>query len=441
MKRDQPSSRHFLGWIKRRRWFLVLGMTVLALSVATLMVFKKSEKGFAPGETIEIAVVYTPEQDSKDFLAAISIAVDQVNARGGILGHPVAARLFEEDSYDGTSDLGGVVSKTMRLASRIGSTSSILAVVGHGSSATAVPASAIYNRHKKLFMATHATAASLSNLRFDMTFAMQPNNADNANMLASYAIGQGLRRTVVLSDDSNYGVETTNQFRSFYSQGGGTILLHTRQFSSGRSVEDLLLYLLDNDLFNPKDVDAFFITSSNNAETAKFILRARQLGLRFPILGPEYLYSNEVEEMAGGAAMKDVVSVTVFNDENVSPESELLSQPFKKITGHKPGLLAATGFDAIKVLAYAAEKAGSLDQELIADTLRIIRYESPFIGASGPLAFDTHGMLTDTSAYVIRHDGTRFRTVATFRNPFIHIEDESRTAPSTKPASERNPKP
>lgn len=403
---------------------------------------RKTDTGFAPGETVEVAVVYPAEPESDDFLAGIRIAADQINAQGGILGHPVAIQRFEEDAYTGTANLESVVSKAMKLASRIGKSPSILAVIGHGSSATAVPASAIYNRSKKLFLATHATATSLSNLHFDMTFALQPNNADNANMLAAYALSQGLRRMIVLSDNSNYGVETTNQFRSLFSQDGGVVEIHARLTSTNQSIEDLLLFILDNDLFNHKNIDAFFITSSNVKETASFILQTRRLGLNIPIIGPEYLYSQELEQIVGAEAMRDVVAISVFDQGRTTPEGDLLAGPFEKTAGRRPGLLAAMGFDALKVLAYAAEKAGSLDPEIIADTLRIIRYDAPFVGATGPLVFDAHGLITDTQAYIVRHDGTQFRTVATYRKPFVRGEDAtSDTTTLPKPASERNPKP
>lgn len=439
MKGAKPKSRNF--WRRHRLHFALLGLVVLGMAVAAALYVGTGKTGFAPGEPVEVAIVYPAEQESDDFLAAIRIAVDQVNAQGGILGHPLALQPFEEDSYTGNANLEKVVSKTLKLATRIGKSPSILAVVGHGSSATAVPASAVYNRYNKLFMATHATATSLSNPYFNKTFALQPNNADNASMLASYALSHGLRRLIVLSDNSNYGIETTDQFRSLFAQDGGTILLHTRLVSSNQSIEDLLLFILDNQLFRPKDIDAIFITSSNIKETADFIVRARQLGLHVPILGSEYLYSDELVDSVGLKAMRDVVAVSVFNQDTTTPEGERLSEPFEKATGHKPGLLAAMGFDAIKVLAYAATKAGTLDAETIADTLRIIRYDAPFIGTSGPIAFDAHDLITDTSAYVVRHDGTQFRTVATYRKPFVRGADDSFAATIPKLAPERKQTP
>lgn len=383
-------------------------------------------------DTLRLAVVSSPDEDAQDFRTGIRIAVDQVNAAGGLLGRPLAVELFQEDSYTDKVELEKLVAQTLQLATRIGKMPSILAVIGHGSSATAVPASVIYERHRKLFLATHATATSLSNHRLDLTFALQPNNADNANFLARWALSQGLRKVVVLSDNSGYGIETVDQFRSLFAQGGGTILHRGRLTTASRSIDDLLLFLMDNDLFKPADVDAFFVTSSATAESAQFIARARQMGLTMPIIGPEYLYSRQVEEWVGTRAMRDVVAVSIFDGDTSTPEGQALAIPFIKALGRPPGLMAAMGYDAVRVLAHAVKRAGSLSPEAIADNLRISRYEAPFVGASGPVVFDAHGLITDTTAHVVRHDGTRFHTVARYRKPLAPLAGEGAETPMTR---------
>lgn len=401
---------------RRRRLRLVLA-GVLGLSVMAGLAALALHHRQPDNDDIQIAVVFSPDEDADDFLAGTRIAIDQVNAEGGLLGRKLMAREYQEESYTDKLRLEKVVSHALKLAARIGKQKQVLAVIGHGSSATAVPASAVYERFGKLFLATHATASSLSNHRLDLTFALQPNNADNAAFLARYANQNGIRRVVVLSDNSGYGIETTDQFRSQLTQDGGTVLYRGRLTSMNRSIDDLLLYLMDNQLFRPADIDAVFVTSSDAAQTAQFIIRARQLGLHMPIIGPEHLYTRQMEETVGKAAMRDVVAVSIYDGDQQTTEGARLSQPFTKATGNQPGLMAAMGFDAVKVLAYAVGRTGTLDPAAIADTLRIIRYDGPFIGASGPVVFDSNGLTTDAAAYVVRHDGQRFHTVAAYKKP------------------------
>ena len=425
---------------RRRKRIVAAVLAVMILVVAAAATaIRLWHHGKPVDDAIELAVVYSPDQDAEDFLAGVSIAIAQVNADGGILGRPVRERRFIEPAYTDQVQLDKLVAQTLRQATMIGKMPAVLAVIGHGSSVTAVPASAVYDRSGKLFLATHATATSLSNHRLDLTFALQPSNADNAAVLAEYARTQGLKRMVILSDNSSYGQETTDRFRSALAQQGGTILHRDRLTAGTKSIDDLLLFLLDNNLFKPKDIDAFFLTSSSMPDSAHFIARARQLGLTVPILGPEYLYSNEVLDLAGPAAMRDVVSVSLFDDEQMTPEGQRLRDAFNQIASYPPGQLTAIGFDAVKVLTLATNRTGRLDAAAIADTLRILRYEAPFIGATGKMVFDANGLVTDSMAYVLRHDGTEFRAVAAYRKPLERTEDAGQPAPSDPAARERKP--
>jgi len=426
----------------RRPWRIIAALAVLVLAASAIAATLYWQQNTPVDDSIELAVVYSPDQDAEDFLAGVRIAVAQVNADGGILGHPVRERLFMEPAYTDQVQLDKLVAQTLRQATKIGEMPEVLAVIGHGSSVTAVPASAVYDRHGKLFLATHATATSLSNHRLDLTFALQPSNADNAAVLAEYARSQGWKRMVVLSDNSSYGQETTDRFRSALAQQGGTILHRDRLTAGSKSIDDLLLFILDNNLFKASDIDAFFLTSSSMGDSAQFIARARQLGLNMPILGPEYLYSNEVEDQAGTASMRNVVTVSLFDDRKMTPEGLRLRDDFSRIANYPPGQLTAIGFDAVKVLAVATNRTGKRDAAAIADTLRILRYEAPFIGATGKMVFDANGLITDTMAYVLRHDGTEFQAVAAYKKPLSRQQEEDAaqpTTPSGPAASERKP--
>lgn len=379
-------------------------------------------------DAIDIAVVYSPDEDAEDFLTGIRIAVEQINAEGGVLGRPLRALINREDSYTDQVVLEKAVTSALRQAQDISNQDNVLAVIGHGSSVTAIPASAIYERAGKLFLATHATANSLSNHRLDLTFAMQPNNADNAAFLARYANSEGLRRMVVLSDNSSYGIESTDLFRSLLTADGGTVLYRGRLTTQNKSIDDLLLFLMDNELFKPSEIDAIFITSSAALETAHFISRARQLGMTMPILGPEFLFSHQVESAIDPKEMRDVVAVSVFDGNTRTAEGHRLNVAFTAAKGHPPGLMAAVAFDAVKVLARATQRTGSLDTAAIADTLRIMRYDNPYVGATGKRVFDSHGLATDTSAYVLRHDGQRFQTTAIYHKPLPQAQSDERTS-------------
>ncbi|WP_193222176.1 ABC transporter substrate-binding protein [Alkalilimnicola sp. S0819] len=362
-------------------------------------------------ETAEVVVIYAPDEDSQEFLDGIRLGVQNVNSNGGVAGLPLSVTFVEEPVYTEDQNLADIVADSLKLATRVSRDPDVLAVIGHSSSSSAVPASAVYDRNKKLFFATHATATSLNNHDFDHVFSLQPNNDDNARLMARYALGQGMRRFVVLSDDTSYGKETTRRFASYVTRGGAELLYRGGLTAHGRSIDRLILFMLDNQVFAVEDIDALFITSSSYADTARFIRRARELNLAMPILGPESLYAATIEASVGLDKMRGVTAVSLYDPQSSNPENRHFTKVYREAAGGVPDHLAALGYDAIGLLAFAAERAGSLGSSAMADTLRTLRFQKRYRGAAGDFAFDARGSLTDAESYIVRHDGSAFHAV------------------------------
>ncbi len=420
MRRIRAIASRVAGDWTPASW-LLSGLVVAAVAgmAAFLYLGPQRPQPALAGERFKIVVVYPDDPSSRQFLEGVRLAVDEVNAGNGMAGAYLEAVYAPEERFTDKMKLSDVVERTMALAGRIARDPDVMAVVGHGYSATAVPASAIYNRENKLFFATHATATSLSNLQFSNLFALQPNNADIARVMAHFAMSQGMRRFVVLSDSSGYGTETTNQFRSFIAQEGGEILYRGALSAEGRSVDDLLLFILENSLFTANEIDAFFITTNSIEDAGEFIRRARMLGLSMPILGSENLFARALEDSVGLENMHDVAAVSLYDDNSDSAIARRFSVDYEVRYGERPDLFAATGYDAIKLLDYVVDLTGSRDVDTLEDKLRVMRYEVPFEGATGRISFDSTGLITDTETFIVYHNGKSFGTVAKYQKPFV----------------------
>lgn len=410
--------------VSRREWLLPAAILLVAFALVAAYLWREGIPNTVrvmmdqEVTSLTIALVTPPGLEDGQFRKGLALALDEVNAAGGIDGLPVKLKVFVENAYSEKSQLETVVADTLKIADKVVREPGLLAVVGHWASATSLPASSVYNKHRVLYLANQETVSSLTNHGFDYVFALQPNNQDSASMIARYALDQGLRRFIVLSDDTEYGSETVKMFSSWATQGGGEILFDGSLTSYGRSVDRLLLFLLDNNVFARSDIDAFFLSASSAADTAHFIRRARELGLTVPIMGTESIAADVIEHDLDPKKMKDVIGVSLFGEQSSAPKSKAFVTAFKSRFGGAPGQVAAVGYDAIKLLAYAAEKTQTRDSFALANWLRIMRHDDRFIGATGPLVFDARGLVTDTEVYVVRHDGTRFNTVQGYRKPF-----------------------
>ena len=404
---------------------VVVPVVALLLILAAILVVKPdhtfSEVGLAPGDpersdALKVVLV-EPTAQFDQFLEGARLAASEVNRTGGISGRPVRLIHALEDSYDEQADLQRVVADSMGLANAISKQNNLLAVIGHGSSATAIPASGLYELNDVLFLATHATESSLTRHGFDTVFAMQPSNADIAAVIAHYALSQGHRRFVLLADDTSYATELVSFFRKRVTLNGAEVLFDGSLTGHQRSVERLILFLLDNEVFKPGDIDAIFLTASSTSDTANFIRTARGLGLTMPIFGPEYIFSNRMVDAVGQANMKDVLGASIYDGDSDRSAAKAFRTAFRDEYDVAPDQLGAIGYDAIKLLAEVAGRAGEIEARTVSDTLRIMRYVDPYEGVTGRLVFEVSGLVTDTEVYIVRHDGTRFKTEASYTKP------------------------
>lgn len=392
-------------------------LALLCVLVPILVALAVGPERAPPVVPDKIVAVHPTDAEGREFVDGLRMAIDQVNAAGGAAGTPLRLQLIEEPVYSERVHIEQLVQSVLATADQVAQDSQVLAVIGHGSSATAVPASAVYNRNRKLYLATHATATSLTNHGFRHVFALQPNNDDAAKVLAHYAYSKGWRRIVALSDSTGFAVEVSDRFRSYFTLHGGTILYRTRQMARGSTLESALLFMLDNSMFRASEIDAFFVAASAADDYVRFIRRARALGLRTPIIGGDNLYSRDIELEVGGDAMRDVIAFSTYDDASNLNEAKEFHYAYLERYARSPGPMAAVGYDAVKLLAHAANLVGMLDPVAIADRLRVLRYEGGFSGATGSLVFDAGGLLTDTDTFVLVHDGTGFRTDAVYTKP------------------------
>jgi branched-chain amino acid transport system substrate-binding protein len=391
---------------------------------------------FVPEDnSLKLVAVYSNDGEESNFVNGVQMAVARVNGtREKVLGRPLKLDFYNENEASAETPLETIVSRTLELSGKIARTENLLAVIGHEWSDTAVTASSVYARENVLFLATQATARSLTDHGFDTVFALQPDNSTNAHIVANYALKQGIRRYIVLSDKTDYGKESANFFSEAVANAGADLVYRGYLSGTQRSIDDLLMFVLDNKLFKRSDFDAFFIVSSSVQETAEFIKRARYLGLEVPVLGMEYMFSEAIETKVGKAGMKDVIGVSLYDRDTLSEQGKAFIEEFQKTFDRLPDLNAAVGYDATLLIRDAVNRAETLDPNRVSDILKVSRYKNPFSGVTGPLVFDRNGLITDTHIFIVRHDGTEFRTVDSIKIPLgqnagLHADPQDAEGP------------
>lgn len=403
---------------------VVLGFVILRTVAPDYRIFpaKLEVIGSPAPDGLKIMVV-GPRNQTSQMLDGVSLAVKEINAEAGINGRPLEIVAAYEKAYDGEEELERSVTRARELAYHLSRQKDVLAVIGHTSSDFAIPASSLYDRYGILYLSTDATATALTRHGFDTLFALQPSNASIAQAIANYALAQGIRRFVILSDNSSYARELTSFFKNWVTQSEGILLFEGLITSERKSIASLMLYLLDNDLFKPEEVDAIFAVSASIEDMADVISTARELGLEMPILGSELIFSSELASLTGAEQMKGVAGVSLYDGSNTAPETQSFINAFEKEYKMTPDLSGAIGYDAVKLIQHVVSRLeGKTDARSIADRIRMMRYVDPYVGATGRMVFNVQGRVTDTDVFIVRHDGKEFRTIDRYRLPLAAVQ-------------------
>lgn len=104
----------------------------------------------------------------------------------------------------------------------------------------------------------------------------------------------------------------------------------------------------------------------NQEESARFLVEAHKQGLSVPLVGEVTLNDQKVIELAGEAANGVIAHVGLTIE---APEIAVLGKKFEERYGRKPIQDAIKGYVAAWTTKYVVEKVGSLDQEAFIQTM------------------------------------------------------------------------
>lgn len=302
---------------------------------------------------IVIGVVWPFEAYNNLFNEGIDLAVKEINAGGGINGKEL--KLLKEDD-------GSEVIKGIAIAESLAENKSVRAVIGHRNSFVTIPASAIYEQAGLTMLSPASTAPELTRNNYRYIFRNLPGDDEIARQLADYLAGQGLRRLVIYYSADAYGTGLANSFEDEARQLGITIVDRFHYYSGKEDLERL------HRRWQAFGYDGIFLATSMPGG-AQFIHDAGQAGIKGPFAAGDALDSPELAAIGGKAAEGTIVG-SVFDPGSDRPEAQRFVTAFRETYREIPTSDAALGYDAVKMLAAAMEKAGGEDRASVAEGLR-----------------------------------------------------------------------
>ncbi|HZL79682.1 MAG TPA: ABC transporter substrate-binding protein [Candidatus Limnocylindrales bacterium] len=321
------------------------------------------------------------------------LAVDELNANGGVLGKKI--QLLTEDNQSQAGQSATVVRKLI-------SSDGVVAILGEVASSRSLEAAPICQQNKIPMISPASTNPKVTEAG-DYIFRVCFIDPFQGTVMANFARKTlKLQNVAVLTDvKSDYSVGLAKFFKEGMVAGGGKIAVE-QNYSGGD--KDFNAQLTSIKASNP---DGIFVPGYYT-EVGLIALQAKQLGLTVPIFGGDGWESSSLVPI-GGAALEGDYFSTHFSPEDTSPAVQNFVKQYKQKFNETPDAMAALGYDSVMILADAMKKTGSTDGAKVRDALAA---EKDFPGVTGSLTMDANRNASKPAVILAIKNGT-FKYVET----------------------------
>lgn len=343
------------------------------------------------------------------------LAVDEINAAGGVLGRPLEIRFEDEQNAE-------VAVRTMR---RLVLQEGVDYLMGIDSSGVALAVVAEAERLRVPFMITHAATPQVNNelcnrYVFRISASIDQNEAAGGRIAATELKA---RRWTTISPNYAYGHDTWAAFQrefrrirpdmqvmdvtAFPPLGSPDFRAHITRIMDARP-EGVMISLWGGDLVNflrqAKPMGFF-----NQGFDVVFVLGAAMevleaMGKEMPLgywAGTRYWFLHS----------DDPVNVRFYTR-------------FRDRYGHYPSYNAQTAYAGVYAFKHAIELAGTTDREAVVDAMERVRFQAP----QGEVRFrQDHQALVDVTWGVLADGGSRYTHA--ILNPTRRFAGEDITPP------------
>jgi branched-chain amino acid transport system substrate-binding protein len=284
------------------------------------------------------------------------LAVEDINAAGGLLGRKVELLTEDDQSKDGES-----ATAVKKLISR----DKVVAILGEVASIRSLEAAPICQQYKVPQISPSSTNPKVTQMGDYIFRVCWEDKFQGAVVLAKFALNNLKAKKVALMTDvgSPYSVGLANFFKTGFTNGGGQIVGEQKFRNEDKDFKAQLTAL------KTAAPDAVFIPGYYGQVTL-IALQARELGFTVPLFGGDGWEAPELIQGPGAAAaLQGCYFSTHFSPDQDTPKAREFVAKYEKKYGAKPDAMAALGYDSMLALSSAIQRASSTEGPKIRDAL------------------------------------------------------------------------
>lgn len=337
--------------IRAVRW--LAGITAVGL----LAIFAATPSGAADPIVLGVSGPLTGSnaQYGAQWKAGFDLALDQVNAAGGIKGRPLQY-VFEDSQSDPR--------QSVTIAQKFINDPSIVAELGDFSSPASMAASPIYQRAGLVqfgFTNSHPDFTKGGDFMWSNSMAQ----SDEQPALAEFAVKQlGLKRLAVIHLNTDWGRTSKDIFVKAAKDDGAEVVATEGFLPDEKDYRSTLVRIRDA---KPDGI----IMLAYYADGALIARQLRSTGIKLPVAAVSSVYSPKFLEL-GGDAVEGIYTKANFFPEDPRPEVQTFVKAYQAKYGKDPDTFAAVSYDTIVLLSEVIKQYGT-DRKAIRDGLASIK--------------------------------------------------------------------
>jgi branched-chain amino acid transport system substrate-binding protein len=295
----------------------------------------------------------------------IQLAVEELNAKGGVLGHKVEVIVEDDETKPAPA---------VRKAEKLILQDDVKLLVGAISSGATLAVMDVSKKHKVLHWNAVSCAEFMRTTKFHKYyFANQPDSRMQANGLAKYILDKLGKRVYIFYTDYAMGQSDGRQFKTAIEKLGGEVVgvagapLDTKDFSPWFGA------------INQSKPEVLFLAFAGT-DSLRLMTQLHSFGMtkQYKLAGIDcFLLQQDLPAIA--EAMEGFVQLNHFSPYNPDKDMQAFNTKFKKKFGVDANI-AAGAYDGIVFWANAVEKAKSFDADAVSAALEGMCLDGTHVG-------------------------------------------------------------
>jgi branched-chain amino acid transport system substrate-binding protein len=303
----------------------------------------------------------------------IRLALDEINAKGGVLGRKV--QVITEDDQSKADEARTAAEKLI-------SRDHVVALLGEISSSKSIAAAPAAQNAKIPMLSPGSTNPKVTEMG-DYIFRACFIDSFQGEAMARFALDDlKLKKFAFLyAVNSDYSTGLRDYVKATLQKRGAQIVAEQSYTESKDKDFKAQLTSIKN-----AEPEAIFVTGYYT-EAGQIARQARELGITVPLIGGDGWDSDKTVQI-GKQAVEGCYFANHYSPDEKRPEVQEFVNAYKaKYKGKVPDAMAILGYDAMKLMADAIQRAGSTEGPKIRDALAATKN---FPGAGGSITIDAH---------------------------------------------------